>query len=414
MAHGPDALPGDSGAYRPGSVRGVEGYFRLVQQVTGLWWLLDPAGRPFFARVVHGVQAERGDTDLASAPDAAVRLRTWGFNAVGVGGDGTGRDDGLAFLGLVDFSADAPLIVARGVRLPDLFDPDWPHRAATRALAVCAPLANTVDLMGWVGDTGLAWGAPAANRPGLLQICLSLEPTFAAYHAAWEFVLALHAGRLDAMARSWGVSLANKEVVREMTKAEQGVTTRGYHRDDVRWTREFARRYFASTAAAIRAADPHHLVCGCRFQAPAGPAVLGAMQYPAVDLPLLHWSELPTTGSNVAPVLASEVTWGDEHFWGESAAPAVAERAAKRPLRLTAVERMLRRARTAMKRLARHPAVVGYAWRQWRDEPGEQPPFGRGLVHQNGAEAREHTELIADFNARAEALRRSAAKLLLP
>jgi hypothetical protein len=58
--------------------------------------------------------------------------------------------------------------------------------------------------------------------------------------------------------------------------------------------------------------------------------------------------------------------------------------------------------------------VVGYVWSQWHDEPGEQPPFARGLVHVNGTEAREHTELLAEFNARADALRRTAAKSISP
>lgn len=414
MAHGPDALPGDSGAYRPGSYRGAEGYFRVAQQITGHWWLLDPRGRPFFAKGVHGVAAERPSTDACVVPDPAVRLRTWGFNAVGVGGDNSGRDDGLAYLGLVDFCANATVIAAPGVRLPDIFSPDWTAQAAASAGNGCSAFATSTDLIGWVSDDDIGWGNPGPGRPGLLQVCLSLEPAFAAYHAAWEFVLALHAGRLDAMARTWGVPLANKGIVREMTKAEQGIVTRGYLRDDVRWTREFARRYFTGTGAAIRAADANHLVCGCRFKRAAGAAVVGAAIYPALDLPLVHWSELPAAGGTTGPVLATEMTWSDEHFWGESADPAVAERAARRPLRLTAVERMLRRARTATKRLARHPAVVGYLWPQWRDEPGEQPPFARGLIHENGSEAREHTQLIADFNSRADALRRSAAKLLIP
>jgi len=77
--------------------------------------------------------------------------------------------------------------------------------------------------------------------------------------------------------------------------------------------------------------------------------------------------------------------------------------------RLTAVEWMLRRARLALDRAARHRAIVGYVWRQWQDEPGEQPPFARGMVHLDGAEAREHTELLAEFNHRAETVRWSAA-----
>ena len=74
------------------------------------------------------------------------------------------------------------------------------------------------------------------------------------------------------------------------------------------------------------------------------------------------------------------------------------------------MEWMLRRGRAALERMARHPVVVGYVWRQWLDEPGEQPPFARGLVHVNGTEAREHTELLTAFNARAETLRRAPAR----
>src|SRR5205823_5759356 len=127
----------------------------------------------------------------------------------------------------------------------------------------------------------------------LLQICLSLEPGFAAYHAAWEFVLALHGGKLAALARAWGTPLANKEVVRELTRAEQGIATRGYLRDAARWTREFARRYFTTTAEAIRAADPHHLVLGAHSAMPPGENVRAESIYPAIDAPLVDWRELP-------------------------------------------------------------------------------------------------------------------------
>ena len=56
-----------------------------------------------------------------------------------------------------------------------------------------------------------------------------------------------------------------------------------------------------------------------------------------------------------------------------------------------------------------HPALIGYAWECWADGPDDRPPFGRGLVHVDGSEAREHTELLSDLNARADFLRRAAA-----
>jgi hypothetical protein len=404
LADGPPAAATDG--VRARTWRGVEGFFRVGQDAAGVWWMHTPGGEPFFAKCVHGVRGTPLQSDGALPRDVAAQLREWGFNAVGLTETNAGRDDGLPYLASVDFCFDAPIINAPGARLPDVFDATWPNRAAIRALEVCAPLSGTRALIGWVTDSDAHWPVPSgAGRPSLLQICLSLEPSFTAYHAAWEFVLALHGGRLEAVARAWNSALPNKEVVRELTRAEEGLGTRGYLRDDARWTREFARRYFTTTATAIRAADPNHLLLGCRFRHAVGPHVLAECVYPAVDVAMPDWNELPSVGTALlSPVLAGEVAWVSADFLRASS---LSGRARK----LTTVERMLHRARTTLDRMARHPAVVGYAWSRWQDDAGEQPPFGRGLVHTNGAEAREHTELLAQFNARAEQLRRSANKV---
>lgn len=403
MLHANEAPAPDPNAKRIRAWRGAEGFFRVGQEASGRWTLVDPEDRPFLAKIVHGVRGPAAASDGEIAPDSVARLRHWGFNVLGAGSEPATRDEGLAFIGTVDFLRTPGAIAAGAVRLPDVFDPDWPLRALARAHEACAPLALERQVLGWVTDDCAAWAQPsAAGGPTLLQVCLSLEPGYAAYHAAWEFVLAPHRGRIDALARAWGVSLANKEVVRELTRAEEGLSTRGYLRDETRWTREFARRYFSATAAAIRAAAPHHLVLGCRFAGPTSATLLTECSYPAVDLALRDWRDLPPAGEaeTPSPVIASEVNWVSPEF--------LKLPAAARVLRLTSVEWMLRRARTALDRMARHPAVVGYAWGQWQDEPGEQPPFARGLVHVNGAEAREHTELLTQFNGRAESLRSGA------
>ena len=377
---------------RPGTGRGLAGYFRVGQTVTGRWELIDSEGRPFFLRGVNEVHGTE-----ASPHDPVARLRAWGFNALGAGSDATLREEGLPWVGTVDFCSAGALIHTSGARLPDVFDPEWPKAAAIRAGEVCLPWCERRELIGWVTDENPGWAQPGPDaRPSLLQICLSLEPSFAAYHAAWEFALALHGGKLEALTRSWGQpAIKNKEVVRELTRTELGIASRGYLRDDARWSQEFARRYFALTAAAIRAHDPHHLVLGCRFGGGASAAVLAQCLFPAVDVPWIDLDDVALLPAG--PVLAGDFSWVDARYYG---APG-----ARRPRGLTAVERMLRRGRTVLERAARHPAVVGYAWSHWRDGMGEQPPFARGLVHPDDAEAREHTELLADLNARLPALR---------
>jgi hypothetical protein len=311
---------------------------------------------------------------------------------------------GVPFLSVVDFCRDGPVLSAPGLRLPDVFDAAWPKLAKGRAQKVCRPLAGNPVLIGWVSDDNLAWAQDSeAGRPLLLQLCLSLEPGCAAYHAAWEFVLAPHGGRMEVLAKHWEMQLRNREVVRDMTRRELGISTRGYLRDHARWTREFARRYFAVTSTSIRSADGNHLLLGCRFGRMEGPEVMAKCTYPAVDIAMPDWRELPSFGE-LQPILAAEVCWNGETFLE---APL-----AGRGRRLTSVERMLRRARAGLQRLARHPAAVGYAWAQWQDDPGEQPPFARGLVHTNGAEAREHTELLTAFNSRIIDFRRNPAALI--
>jgi hypothetical protein len=395
MAHTSDALP----ILTPGMLRGGAGYFRVGQWSAGFWSLIDPDGRPFFLRTVNDVRPP-----AAGGLDPGLRLRAWGFNALGAGTPPGLFDEGLPFVATVDFCRAGPCIRTGGARLPDVFDSQWAQVAAARAAEVCGPLAGRRDLVGWLADDALGWAqADDSGRPTLLQICLSLEPGFAAFHAAWEFVLALHGGRLEALARAWGQPIANRGVVREMTRADQGLTSRGYLRDHTRWTQEFSRRYFVTTAAAIREHAPHHLVLGARASGPVGSAVLAACTWPAVDVAWLGCDDLASLPSG--PVIVGDFNWVGSKFLGPPRT---------RPGHgLTSVERMLRRGRTAWKRLVAQPGVVGYAWRQWDDGAGEQPPFASGLVHANGIEAREHTELLADLNAGVARLRPAVAPVLL-
>lgn len=395
-----------------GTVRGTAGFFRVGQQASGYWTLIDPEGAPFFARGVHEVSNPTASLDGALEPPASAALRRWGFNCAGVGGDGSTKLDGMPFVAAVEYAREGvPILLGPGLRLPDVYDVDWPRLAAHTANVACGALTDERALIGWFTDSGLSWPHVEINRhPGLLQQCLSLEPSRAAYHAAWEFVTALHPGGLEAVARAWSVPLANKEVVRELTRSETPIPGRGYARDDARWTGEFARRYITIATEAIRAADPHHLVLGPRLAGPVGGAVLAGLNYPNVDVAVPHWSELPSIASAARPVLAGELCWSADPGWQ---AMSVEDRGPSRRSRLTSVERMLRRGRATLRRLARHPSVVGYFWTRWCDYPGEVPPFARGLVHVDGREAREHTELLNEFNLRADAIRRAATKTRL-
>ncbi|MDF3059792.1 MAG: hypothetical protein K0R17_4007 [Rariglobus sp.] len=417
-------------SFRPESLRGRAGFFRAGQTPGGQWWLVDPHNRPFFAKAVaavnrHGragpppehpgsyapaighAQEHDGPDDFVHA--AKARLSSWSMNTVGPWSDPALADAGFPATAIVGFrGAGVRVIHSQGVYLPDVFDPGWLASCDAQAAVASAPWSGRTDFIGYYTDDAPGWGEPRPDRPSLLQICLSLEPAFSAYHAAWEFVLAPHGGDLAALAREWGVELSNREVVRQRTLAERPLTTAGYLRDQTRFAREFARRYFTTTSSALRRHDPDHLNLGCRFAQPPGEAVLAECVYPQVDV--VSWRcHAPDfarqvqiyAGATGMPLLPTGFGLSNERFrtaaFSSSSGP-------------TRIERMLRDGRRALVAACEHPSVVGYEWARWADESDEMPPFGAGLVHVDDREAIEHTELIAQINARAERLRLRAGK----
>ena len=426
--------------FRPATLRGTAGYFRVGQTRSGQWWLLDARDAGFFSRGVNGVNrtgttggrgAKRSDygatvdtvygtaDPLAFAETALVRLNAWGANTLGVWATAEGFDRGTAYTEIMEFRQAAPEATIRlaGAKVPDVFDPRWAEACDRRAAEVALVRAFSRDLIGYFTDDDLIWAQPdgeagdaggtRAPRPSLLQICLSLEPSFPAYHAAWEFTLAAHGGDLATLARAWGVVLPNKEALRQLTQADTPLLSSRYRRDQERFAREFARRYFAVTAAAIRRHDPNHLILGCRFGAEPGAAILAECGPPQVDvLSLCADDETLPARIDAAqkvlgmPVLVGEFGWTGAAFKREAVAGEPADR--------TTLERMLARGRSTLERTIIHPATVGYAWPRWADRNDQWAPFGDGLVHVDDREAHEHTELFLHLNRRSADLRLAA------
>ncbi len=409
----------ESGQFNPNdfsadTLRGTSGFFRVGRAGNGRWWFLDPHDRPVFLRAVgsvnrHGSGVRRG-TEVNFAPPAdgepqafaretSRRLLGWGFNTLGVHSDNDLAGLGLHRIGLVDFlHAGGPVIRAHGLLLPDVFDPSWPAFCNVRAKLAASAWRGNTELVGLHTDADLVWNAPAsAGGLGLLQICLSLEPVHTAHHAAWEFVLAQHAGDLAALGRSWGLAIPHRETIRQLTHAEQPVNHAVYRADDLRFTREFARRYFQTTIGALRQHDPEHLIFGERFTSLPPAAVLAECGRSLVDV-----LTLPAGATVNAP--------DHPRLWIGVGLNEGLTRLAPTSLRAgpTRLERRLAALRRTVGAASIDPTVVGYEWARWSDEVGDTPPFAPGLVHLDGTEAREHTELLAPLNTRSETRRRTA------
>jgi hypothetical protein len=417
---------------RPETLRGRAGCFRVGQTDAGQWWLMDPHGRPFFMKAAAAVnrhgragaapehrgayaqavdQAYGEGNSPAFSRAASARLRRWRMNTLGPWAEPGLASAGLYATAVADFrAAGVPVIRQWGVHLPDVFDPGWLAGCEARAAAATAGWAGRPEFAGYFTDDGLGWGEARADRPSLLQVCLSLEPGYPAYHAAWEFVLAPHGGDLAALGRDWNLDIPNRETIRQRTHAERPVATPGYLRDHDRFTREFAQRYFSATGDALRRHDPDHLLLGCRFGEPPGPGVLAACVYPRVDV--LSWhchgpdfaEQVNGYAATAMPLLLVACGLANERFRAARFVPHAGP---------TRVERMLRDLRKMLTAACVQPLVVGYEWARWADEADEVPPFGTGLVHIDDREAAEHTELLEQINARAERVRVRAGLSLI-
>lgn len=406
-------------------MRGTPGFFRVGRVEEGGWWLITPEDEPVFLRAVAGVNRHgragppptlRGayartveqlygptaGTGQDWARSTAARLHTWGVDTVGPWADAELVDRGFYFTALADFCrAQAPMLHGPGLRLPDVFDPRWPAAVEAHAAAVAAPWAGRRELVGWFTDDAPGWGAGDPARPGIFQACLSVEPGLAAHHAAWEFALAANGGTIEAVARRWGVEIGHREHVRQLTRAEQGIAGAAFAEDAARFAREVARRYFSVTAKALRAADPSHLVLGCRFAGPPPEAVRTAGVAPDVDV--VSWR----LRADAAFAAQAGATARDSPQWVTGGGLRHGD-FRKLPLRdgtgPTRLERLLRAGREGLVAACRDPRTVGIEWAHWADGGDEAPPFGAGLVHVDDHEAVEHTELLTHIHLRARAL----------
>ncbi len=410
---------------KPETLRGEPGFFRLGRTHEGVWWLLTPEDEPVLLRAVAGVNRHgragppptlrsayaRAVEQLfgagpggsqAWARHTATRLHGWGVDTVGPWADAELVDRGFYFTALADFCrAGVSLLHGPGLRLPDVFDPRWPDAAEAHAAAVAAPWLGRRELVGWFTDDGLGWGTADPSRPGLFQACLSVEPSLAAHHAAWEFALAANGGTLEALSARWGLPVPRRESVRQLTREERGIGGGAFAEDSARFAKEFARRYFSTTARALRAADSSHLVLGCRFAAPPPAAVRVACAWP--DVAAVSWrlhagASFPAQADAAAGEEPQWVTGGGLSHGDFKNLPL---RDGTGPTRL---ERLLRAGREGLVAACRDSRTVGIEWAHWADGGDEAPPFGAGLVHADDDEAVEHTELLAHVHLRARAL----------
>jgi hypothetical protein len=426
------------------SIVGSPGFFRVGKDWQGRWWLIDPDGKPFFYKGVTSInraglpggrRAEPGPYAetvdrlygyQTNGPDAFCtsvydRLRDWGFNALGAWCEERLFDRDLPYTETLEFAHTPHVIKEYGLRLPDVFDPEWEKEIDRICRELCTPRKQSRLLIGYFTDNELSWLQPSEedlaiqtkldemgksrkSKPMLLQAMLSLDESKPAGAAAWKFALQRH-GSLAGCARAWGVKLTSKLDVRKLTEVGDAILTSGFMKDQADWTTIVAERYFRLSAEAVRRYDPNHLILGCRFGAPPGPTVMKQCVRPHVDVVSANnyrhtmferMNEYYDHGG--MPILIGEFSWASDYF--------VRSPMPNEPAGYSREQRMLTKGRAALERVFTHPGVVGYTWYRWVETGlDRKPPFMYGLVHVDDQPNTATIDVLREINARAERIR---------
>ena len=278
-------LAADFPAYSPvGYDTGVRdrptGFFRVLQKDDGRWWVIDPVGRGIVLLGVDHVTYQGHWCEKTQRhhhlewmkkrfpdvedwrKDTIGRLTKWGFNLLGAGSSDDLRHRGLVhtvFLSMGDSWAsekDENLWICPNERrpcsaFPNVFHPDWAKHCDEVAAKLCAPNREDPWLFGYFIDNELAWWGRSrewgVSAEGLFDEAMKRPEGHSARAAAQKFA------------------------------ADAGVKPGDPVPADVKlaFLRRAAELYFSCASAAIRRADPNHVVMGARFAGISGahPAV---------------------------------------------------------------------------------------------------------------------------------------------
>jgi len=429
------------------------GFFR-AETLDAVWWLVDPDGGRFVSKGVCNASFDpdqiRG-TDRAPYASAcrrkyggippwrtavARRLASWGFNSLGAW-----SDDAVAVAGPVPLAV-APIVhlgaafiahqerhaklPVEPVGFPDVFDPDFAGFVQRMASECCAPRRDEPGIIGWFTDNELPWGPDWRGQDEPLTLFLN-QPAACPGRAAAIGHLRERHGDIASFNAVWcstattwdGLRHVEPPFRRDPLYAQSPESERQRNAADPRraayvadcdaFAGALAERYFAATVAAVKVADPNHLVLGPRFgYAPQEPVVAAAglhldvIAFNSYDAdPLRMIDVYARTGR---PCLVGEFSFrGDDS--GLPNTRGGGPRVATQEDRARSFERYV----TAG---LRRPSFVGYHWFEHADQPAEGRFDGEnsnyGTVTINDDVYGQLTRAMTALNGRAEEIHAGA------
>jgi len=435
-----------------------KGYFGVVEK-DGIFWIIDPDGGRFLSKGVNTVcfdqdrvansqripYAEACMRKYGSEADwraaAGARLADWGFNTLGAWSDERLADAGSFGLALTpnldlgmsfawrtnDKFKDGPF-----QRFPDVFDVDFGRYVRSQASKRCAARLNDQRILGWFIDNELRWAPDWRGSDELLSLFLGLRteapgriaalawlrsryPDFQQFNSIWR-TPAQSWDALDAMA---GIEppyrrapVYQRDALQEQTANHADAARAEFFAGCDAFAALVGERYFEATCAAIRAADPNHLILGSRFAyvPPAGVVEAAVRHCDVISINCYDLDASPVIdayGQIRKPCLIGEFSF-------RSADSGLPNTNGAGPLVPTQAERTAAYRRYVTAALCK-PTIVGLHWFEHADQPAEGRFDGEnsnfGIVSINDEIYRELAETMKSVNAEAEALHAGTAHI---
>jgi agarase len=402
--------------------RAQQGFFR-VEQRDGVWWVIDPDGKPGLSIGIDHIAWEAdkikgtGPAPYREAvektyPDrnawglmALARMRLWGFNTIGAWSDEDLWEHKVPYTIILDIASQAGADWQHGKPV-DVYDPKFETAALEIAAKDCAPRANDRWLLGYFTDNELRWGRDWRGKESMLEMYLMLPEGAGGRAKAIEFLRQRYGGEVAKLNSAWGIK------AKDFAGAAAPLVDNDAFQSDVNaFLEQVAARYFEICANAIRAADPNHMILGARFAGRVPDAVVrGAKVCDVVSVNIYAFDPRPLV-LRVAELSGRPVLIGEFAFRAEDSGLPNTRGAGPK------VANQLARARAFtdyVTWLLSVPEAVGYHWFEWVDEPKEGRFDGEdsnyGLVNIQDQPYDEFVTVVKAVNETALGVHRLAAK----
>jgi hypothetical protein len=424
------------------------GFFR-VDERDGVFWLVDPDGGRFLSKGVNTVRFDQdhvGHTSRVPYADAcrekygsqhiwraaaADRLVGWKFNTLGCWSDELVASAGSSLLATtptIQLGASFRLH-RRDETFPDVFDPGFSVHIRQSAKDHCTNRRNDPGLLGTFIDDELYWSPDWRGADELLTLFLNL-PSHRPGRVAAIARLREHYREFSQFNTVWCTAARSWEEFGRLGHVEapyfrkppggsnDALETEANLADPARaaffadcdaFVAVVADQYFELSVAAIKAADPNHLVIGSRFgyQPPSGLIAAVGRYLDVISFNCYDFDASAVIDAYAAtgkPCLISEFSFrGDDS--GLPNTSGGGPRVASQIERAQCFERYVA---AALKK----PAVVGYHWFEHADQPvegrfdGENSNFGVVTIEDEVYE--ELTKTMTRVNAAAEEIHAKA------